>query len=193
MQSRNKINEDTVLFRLKINSVSVLCLFCPPFQHCAALFKATLIVVVLLSLLLPPLLLLLPLLSSLLLLSLSHCPPRPLLPPPLITASTYSPQSSAATLPLSITAAIKCCLHCPPRPPSASSIAAVRCQSPLSPPSTAAVKHYLCRCHLSAAVKHHQTLLTRSNAPAHCHHPPLSPNALPLTSFIAASKCQLLL
>jgi hypothetical protein len=121
---------------------------------------------------------------------------------------SISPQLSAAALLPSITTAIEYCPHCPPRPPSPSSIAAIKWQCLLSPPTAATVERHLCRCHLTSAIKCHQILSPRSNAPAHCCLNSLPPskaavdcavvdciivNVPPLPLFIAAIKCQCLL
>ncbi len=84
-----------------------------------------------------------------------------------ITASTQSPQSSAAASPLSIATALKRCCHCAPRR-SSPSVASVKHQSPLLSPAAAAVRCHLCCCHLAAATKLCQTLSPQSNTPAHC-------------------------
>jgi hypothetical protein len=173
MQRINYINYDERQFRLKIKSVSVCCLPCPPHQGYATLSKAVLVVVVILLLSLPPLLLLLPsslLLPGLSLLSLSSCClPNQLLPLPPITASTQSPQSSAAASPSSIAAVIDVQCTCHHRPPS--------------PPSNANARY----CHppppMSNAIFAIVTLPPPSNATKHCHHDHTHPLTAPVIHY----------
>ncbi len=176
-------------FVASLASASMLC----------ALSKAALgVVVILLSLLLPLLSLLpwslsLPLSSML---SLLSCyPPHPMLPPPPITLSTWSLQSSAATSLLSITIVIKSCHYCPPDLPLPSFIAAVKCQSLLLPVAATTVKPSL----LMSPCCHHGTPAnTDAMIKCPCSLPLLSIttatlNAQLLPSSISTIKCQWLL